>query len=100
MAGKNPRSGNGLVCGGQAIIDFEQIRCGAMDTNAVFHQEHHKLFSVHQGDGGLVGLSCFLNSARAEVAGSDDQALFVRTEASPHLLDHRGLDIVSWVSIS
>jgi len=32
------------------FIDPEQIRCGAMDADAVFHQEHNKLLTVHQSD--------------------------------------------------
>jgi len=31
-----------------------------MDADAVFHQQHYKLFPVHQGDWGLVGLGRFL----------------------------------------
>lgn len=46
------------------------------------------------GRWGLVGLICFLFSASAEVTGSDDQALFVRSEASPNLLNRGSLDII------
>lgn len=37
-----------------------------MDADAVFHQQHHELFSVHQGDGSFVGLSCFLDGSGTE----------------------------------
>lgn len=59
-----------------------------MDADAVLHQEHYKLFPVHQGNGGHVGLSCFLDGSGAEVAGGDDQTLLVRPQAAAHLLHH------------
>lgn len=34
-----------------------------MDANAMFHQEHHKLFPIHQGDRSLVCLGSFLDSS-------------------------------------
>ena len=43
-----------------------------MDPNAVFHQEHHELFPIHQGDGGLVGLGSFLDGSWTEVACGDE----------------------------
>ena len=79
---------------GKLLIDLEQIRCGAMDADAVLHQQHHELFTVHQGDGSLVWLSRFLDGPGAEVAGGDDQTLFVCSEAAAHLLNHRGQDVV------
>ena len=50
-----------------------------MDADAVFHQQHHELFTVHQGDGGFVCLGGFLDSSWTEVACGDDQALLVLT---------------------
>ena len=34
-----------------------------MDVDAVFHQQHHELFSIHQGDGARVRLSRFLDGS-------------------------------------
>lgn len=65
-----------------------------MDADSVFHQEHHKLFPVDQGDGGLVCLCGLLDGSGAEVAGGDDQALLVRSETAAHLLNHRRKDVV------
>ena len=79
---------------GKLLIDLEQIWCGAMNTDAVFHQQQHELLAVHKGDGSLVWLSRFLDGSGAEVAGGDDQSLLVRSEAAAHLLNHRGQDVV------
>lgn len=65
-----------------------------MDADAVFHQQHHELFTVHQGDGSLVGLSCFLDGSGTKITGGDDQPLLVRSEPATHLLNHRGQDVV------
>ena len=60
----------------------------------MFHQQHHELFTVHQGDGSLVVLSCFLDGSGTEITGGDDQSLLVRSETAAHLLNHRGQDVV------
>lgn len=65
-----------------------------MYADAVFHQQHHELFSVHQGDGSFVGLSSFLDGSGTEITGGDDQPLLVCSEAATHLLNHQGQDVV------
>ncbi len=49
----------------------------AVNTNVVFDEEIHQLSSAHKCDGGGIGPFSFRAGAWTEVAGGDDQALFV-----------------------
>jgi hypothetical protein len=63
-----------------------------MDANAVFHQEHHELFPIREGDWCPVRLGGLLDDTGAEIIGSDDQFLFVYSQVAVHLLYDRSLD--------
>ncbi len=40
-----------------------------MNADAVFYQQLNELFTVHQGDGSFVGLSCFLDGDKVATVG-------------------------------
>lgn len=56
-------------------------------------EEFYELLAVHEADGGGVGAFGFEAGAGAEVAGGDDEALFVGAEAAADLLDGGCLDV-------
>ncbi len=65
-----------------------------MDADTVLHQEQYELLAIHQSDRSFVALCGFFGNSFTEVAGGDNQALFVCSETAAHLLYHRSQNVV------
>lgn len=60
----------------------------------MFHEQKNELFAVDEGNGRLVRLHGFSSCSGTEVAGRDDESLFMRAETSSYLLNGRRLNVV------
>lgn len=63
-----------------------------LHADTVLDEKRYKLLAVHECDGHGIRPSCLGHRAGREVAGGDDQTLFMRAQAATHLLDDGGLD--------
>ena len=60
----------------------------------VLNHERDELLAIHQRNRDRVRTGGFFSCAFAEIAGGDDESLFVCNEAAPDLLNVRGLHVL------
>jgi hypothetical protein len=72
-------------------LQINKIQLRSAGANFVLYKQLDQLLSIHQAYRRGVRTIRFLSRAIVEIARCDDQALFVRSQTSPNLLELWGI---------